>query len=407
MKFNRQQYSAMAVSGISLLSRLHIKSSRRPALLALLWVVLVTNSCAASSESFANRPGFREYFNLYPPATTVPDEQQQQLLEKYKPRIYRAIDSNGIAQQGPVDFYRTYISDGKLLDDGNLVSQQVTQELLNQYRDSPTASFIYEGTYRKDSDAVVYARFDTDTLQYNGTSYLLDFLSYNLVFPASGLLKGLGGLQTAALTIAGSLNDWHQLDHYVGLSIALYRNIPVAVTLQQHNYQTSYIFSKDLVLPDDHRIQVDIAMRSNELYLHNEKETRHPAVSFISQDNIEFVKTGSNKPFMAGFDVTRGDQEIDYSVSFLAPSDAFYQFKGQLGKSRLLPGRDGPPGADYVTLPGLMPRALRLVTGYRPGTVKHEQQKISQLFDFSTFSVKAPGINASIADFMRDADALN
>ncbi len=397
----------MAVSEISLQPRLRSHLTRMSARLALSWVVLVITSCTASSESFANRPGFREYFNQYPPSTAVPNEKQQQLLEKYKPRIYRAIDSSGIAQQGPVDFYRSYISDGKLLDDGELVSQQVTQALLNQYRDNPTARFIYKGTYRKDSDAVVYARFDSDTLQYNGNSYPLEFLSYNLVFPASGLLKGLGGLQTAALTIAGSLNDWHQLDHYVGLSIALYRDIPVAVTLQQHNYQTSYIFNKDLELPDDHRVQVDIAMRSNELYLHNEKETRHPAVSFISQDNIEFIKTGSNKPFMAGFDITRGDQEIDYSLAFLAQSDAFYQFKGHLGKSRLLPGRDGPPGADYVTLPGLMPRALRLVTGYRPGSVEHEQQKLSGLFDFSTFSVKAEGINAAIEDFIKDADALN
>ena len=364
---------------------------------------LLLTACASDSESFSNFPGFTQYFAKYKPIDAIPNQQQQLLLEKYQPRIYLSVSSDGIAQQGPVDFYKDYISDGRLLVDGQVISQQVTAELLNQYRDNQNAKFEYTGGYRKDSDAVVYARFDTDTLIYKDTEIPLEFLSYNLVFPTSGMLKGLGTIKTLGLTIAGSLNDWHQLDHYVGLTIALRNERPIAITLQQHNYQTTYLIDVDLTLPADHRVQVDVAMRSNELYLHNKTETRHPAVSFVADKNIEFINTGNNKPFMAGFDITRGDKELNYQLQYLPQTDAFYQFKGHLGKSRLLPGRDGPPGADYTTLPGLMPRAVRMATGYRAGSVEEEKEKIATLIDFENFRARQEGIDAYIKDFI---DAL-
>ena len=47
-----------------------------------------------------------------------------------------------------------------------------------------------------------------------------------------------------------------------------------------------------------------------------------------------------------------------------APSDAFYTFKGFLGARRKLPGRDGPPGADFNTLPALKPLASQLLMGF-------------------------------------------
>lgn len=40
-------------------------------------------------------------------------------------------------------------------------------------------------------------------------------------------------------------------------------------------------------------------------------------------------------------------------------TDPFYRFQGKLGEERLLPGRDGPPGADYKTLPAFMDRRLQ------------------------------------------------
>lgn len=218
------------------------------------------------------------------------------------------------------------------------------------------------------------------------------------------MLVGLGRFNTAILGIAGDLTDWHQLDHYVGLSIALYKKHPVAVMLQQHNYQTTYVFNEKFTLPVDSRINIDIAMRSNEVYLHSSNKVEHPAVSFITKDNIAFLMTGNDKPFMAGFDVTHGEKEIDYQLVALPQNDAFYQFKGQLGKSRLLRGRDGPPGADYATLPGLMPRAIRLVTGFRTDSQPRETEKIAALFNAESFTINAEAIETYTEDFL---DALS
>ena len=54
----------------------------------------------------------------------------------------------------------------------------------------------------------------------------------------------------------------------------------------------------------------------------------------------------------------------DYQLGFLPPDDAFYAFAGYLGERRLLPGRDGPPGADYNTLTALKPLYRQWVAGY-------------------------------------------
>ena len=361
----------------------------------------VAISGCAGSESFTVWPGFKQYFEQYPPSAELPDARQTALLEKYKPRVFLESD-----QQGPVDFYQQYIADGKLKINGKKIAGPITQQILNRYVDHPDALFIYHGNATPGGPAVVYARYDEDTLNYQGTDYPLQFLTYNLTFPTSGMLKGLGAINSAALAIAGNLTDWHQLDHYVGLSVALYREQPIAVMLQQHNYQTTYIFNNNIDLPEDNRVAVDIAMRSNELYLHSDNEVEHPALSFITGENIGFLMTGKNKPFMAGYDVTHGEQEIDYQLVALPQTDAFYQFKGHLGKSRLLPGRDGPPGADYVTLPGLMPRAARLVAGYRTSNQQKETDKINALFDMESFSVNTGALNAYSEDFLKAASML-
>lgn len=62
--------------------------------------------------------------------------------------------------------------------------------------------------------------------------------------------------------------------------------------------------------------------------------------------------------------MTNSITEQDYELRYLAPSDAFYTFKGFLGERRTFPGRDGPPGADYNALPQMKLRDLQLLYGY-------------------------------------------
>ena len=153
------------------------------------------------------------------------------------------------------------------------------------------------------------------------------------------------------------------------------------------SYYTTYFLAKN-----NPNISVDIASRSNELYPHASERTKHPAVSFLTAKNIGFVVSGKNKPLLAGYDITHGEQEVEYKLGFLPQTDAFYQFQGSLGKSRLLPGRSGPPGADYATLPGLMSRVVRLVTGYRTESVELETTLQSALFDRENFAIRPDAI---------------
>lgn len=340
-------------------------------------------SCSGG-QSFSEFPGFIEHFNNYPPSDIEPNASEIALLTKYQPRIF-----TDVGQPGPIDFYKEYIAKGQLFADGKKLTGPATQALLNLHREDPKALFKYLGDYRQQGTPLVYARIDYENTRYKGSQYDFTFLTYNLVFPVSGILQGLGKIQSAGLAVAGNLNDWHQLDHYVNVSVAVLDEQAVAMTLQQHNYQTTYLL--DPQAPD---ISVDVAMRSNELYPHSSERIYHPAVSFLSADNIEFIVSGKKKPLMAGFDITHGKQEINYELEFLPHTDAFYQFKGSLGKNRLLPGRSGPPGADYATLPGLMPRHVRLVTGYRTESPELEIELFTQLFDRDNFAIRPNAIDA-------------
>lgn len=359
---------------------------------------LALQSCTGSTETFAQRPGFTAHFAQFPPSAETPVNTERELLEQYRPRVFKAQ-----GQQGPVDFYRDYIASGYLAIDGKKVGSSPDQALLNRYRDTPEACFFYTGATRVDAPAVIYGRIDHADLQHAGTTYPLRFLSYDLVFPTSGLLSGLSALQRIALDMVADLDDWHQLDHYVAFTLALYRDRPVAIMLQQHNYQTTYLINQDLPWPADDRIGVDIALRSNELYPHHAERISHAAVSFVTADNVEFLISGNNKPLMAGYDVTHGEIEIDYTLKFLPQTDAFYQFKGRLGEPRLLPGRSGPPGADYVTLPGLMPLTNQLVTAYRPGTVAEERARLAKLFNGKSMQVNREAIALYTAHFVEAA----
>ena len=106
---------------------------------------------------------------------------------------------------------------------------------------------------------------------------------------------------------------------------------------------------------------MDVALRSNEFYPHSPERRRRRAVGFLSPDNVDYLVTGRNPPFRAADDITDPATEIEYDLLFLAPSDAFYTFKGFLGEKRLLPGRSGPPGADYNTLPDLKPMHRQMI----------------------------------------------
>ena len=234
-------------------------------------------------------------------------------------------------------------------------------------------------THRPSGDAPapkLYGRIAEEAVVWPdcSESLALTFLTYHLVFRSSGLPAGVPSWQAAPLGLIADLDDWHQLDHYTALIITLASTEPgpprpIAATFQQHNYQRTYLLGATagkgrLVLPADDRLALDVAIRSNELYPHQPGRTPRRAVSFLDQESAAYMVTDGPAPWLAADDITDPAREIDPPLAFLPPDDAFYTFKGWLGERRRLPGRDGPPGADYNTLPAMKPLVTQMALSW-------------------------------------------
>jgi hypothetical protein len=321
--------------------------------------------------NFSQHPGFAEWYAANPPQQTLPNADERALLERHRPRVFLPQE-----HEGPIDFYRDYVAAGRLYDArGELISADVTPGLLNAHKADPQVVFAHEPSGAP-PQPVMYGRIDRADLALPGCAAPLPvtFLTYHLVFRHSGLPAGLPWWQEVALGAAADLADWHQLDHYTALSLALApvkdgALAPFAATFQQHNYLRTYLLGEGegagrLALPADGRLAVDVAIRSNELYPHRAAPTRRRAVSFMDADSARYLVSGERPPWRAADDITAPAQEVAPKLAFLPPSDAFYVFQGWLGERRGLPGRDGPPGADYNTLPALKPKALQLAAFY-------------------------------------------
>lgn len=321
------------------------------------------NAAEAASRNFSQYPGFAEWYAANPPSDALPSAQEQSLLAKHAPRIFLET-----GQPGLIDFYADYIANGTLRsEEGKVLSKAVTAKLLNTYKDDPGIIFTHEPKAGEVSARLpkIYARISSGSLKWLGTYQKLTFLSYNAVFAHSGLTDGLLGWQKLALGLAGDLDDWHQLDHYTAVTVILdQEERPFAVMMQQHNYLRTYIIGEQIDLPDDGRPLVAVAQGSNELFPYIQGRTSHRAVPFLTPTNFRYMIGAGRRPIFTADDITNPEVEAEYELVFLAPSDAFYTFKGFLGELRMLPGRDGPPGADYNTLPELKPMPLQMLSGY-------------------------------------------
>ncbi|MDH3658981.1 MAG: hypothetical protein OEU92_02950 [Alphaproteobacteria bacterium] len=334
-------------------------------------VLFLVLGCNDRAHNFSQYPGFAEWYAANPPASALPTPEQASLLKRYQPRVFLPD-----GHEGPIDFYRDYIANGELRDrNGELLSSAVDQTLLNANKADPSVVF----THRPSDGAPepkIYGRIDERPVNWPGCSEALEltFLTYHLVFRSSGLPAGVPAWQAVGMGLIADLDDWHQLDHYTALIITLAPvepgvPRPIAATFQQHNYQRTYLFGAApgpgrLALPSDDRLEIDIAIRSNELYPHQPGRTSRRAVSFLDRKSAAYMIADGAAPWLAADDVTEPVLEIEPVLDFLPPDDAFYTFQGWLGERRRLPGRDGPPGADYNTLPPMKPLVNQLALSW-------------------------------------------
>jgi hypothetical protein len=325
-----------------------------------------TDALAADTRdfrgNFSGYPGFAEYFAANPPSSVLPTPAEQALLERYRPRFMLPRDHPGM-----LDFYGDYIASGRLYDaEGNLVSGKVTRELLNANKDKPGMVFVHEPAGGKPTTPVVYGRVGRDVVDLgSGVKRRFTFLRYNAVFRQSGQPAGMVGWRAFLVSFIGDLDDWRQLDHAGAAMVVLDEDErPVALMLQPHSFHRTYVFGVDATLPVDGRPQLDVAIRSNELYRHVDGQVTYRAVRFMAPEGMRYLLGGGKRPTMSADDITESAAEAEYTLQFLPASDAFYTFKGHLGQKRSMTGREGPPGADFNTLPELKPLAMQLLAGY-------------------------------------------
>ncbi|MGI9414467.1 MAG: hypothetical protein ACR2PM_12405 [Hyphomicrobiales bacterium] len=336
------------------------------AVAAAVAALLVLRGAGGDDANFSQFAGFADYFARNPPGADPPSAEDRALLTKHRPRFYLPADHAGL-----ISFYDDYIAQGVLTSaGGEVISGKVSPALLNAHRHDPAVVFTHRPDRSQPNRPAVFGRIDRDQVAFeDGSRQTFTFLTYHAVFRHSGLAAGLSGWQATAAWLAGDLDDWHQLDHYTAATLVLDEAlVPAALLLQQHNNQRTYLIGEGYSLPADGRPRIDVAVRSNELYPHAAGRRRHRAVRFPTPDAYRFLLGIGARPFVSADDITEPAAEARYALHFLAPSDAFYTFKGYLGERRMLPGRDGPPGADYNTLPMLKPWRRQLLAGYwRPG----------------------------------------
>jgi len=336
-----------------------IRNRNAVARVAAAFLLATLSACSRADDvNFSQHPGFSAYFAANPPSAERPDAADQALLQRYRPRLFM-----GPGLEPPIRFYEDYIARGRLIArDGAVLSENVSAEILNRHREDPHVVFEHIPSTAP-TRPEMFGRVDRETFDLGGKSRNFTFLTWNATFRTSGIAAGISGWKGVVLGIAGDLIDWHQLDHYTAVTLALDENQrPLAVMFQQHNYRRTYIIGADMTWPDDDRIGVDVALRSNEFYPHAPARTLRRAASFLSADTVEYLVTGRAAPFRIADDITDPAFEIDYRLSFLPQTDAFYTFKGFLGEKRLLPGRSGPPGADYNTLPDRKPWHRQMIS---------------------------------------------
>ena len=337
-------------------------ASRAHTISCLAGLVLACAGAVAADRNFSQYPGFAEYFAEHPPAGAA-DPDDRALARRHAPRFHLPA-----GHEGPIDFYRDYIAHGYLVTGGGVRIDGPAPAELNRYRDDATAEFehvpggevprpvVYAGVERTD----LWAPREAGSV---GEEFIV--LIYHLVFRTSGLPAALPVVTAASLELIADLDDWHQLDHYTAAFVVLdAHERPIALTLQQHNYLRTYLVGESVQPGGDGRFDIDVAIRSNELYPHVAARRVRRAVRFLTPESTAFMMGYGERPTMSADDVTDPVRTVDYELAFLPGSDAFYTFAGYLGERRLLPGRDGPPGARYNTLPRLKPLPAQILGGY-------------------------------------------
>ncbi|MBL8702445.1 MAG: hypothetical protein JNK67_28945 [Alphaproteobacteria bacterium] len=368
-------------------------------LVLLLAALLALDACTPRETNFSQVPGFAAHFARNPPRSAAASPADRALLARHAPRFMLPEGHPGL-----IGFYEDYVAQGRLIAaDGSEIARNPTRTQLNAVRDDPRVEFVHEPA-GPSATPVVLARIERATGP-DGGARPWSFMTYSAVFRSSGLPAAMPWWESLVLGAIGDLEDWHQLDHYTAATVVLDPDErPVALAMQQHNGRRTYLVGRDVALPPDGRLVVDVAVRSNELYAHRPGRHVRRAVRLQDAAAMRYLVTGRSRPLMSTDDITDPRHEAAYRIDFLPPDDAFYVFKGFLGERRRLPGRSGPPGADYNIQPAAKGPVTEMLAGYwREGDAETLAAVASAAGD-GVFALRFA--EARRAAFLRDVDCV-
>lgn len=298
------------------------------------------------------------------------DTITRRLLERFKPRVYVSPRS-----YLPIGFYEDYLPKTVLKhESGRVVSRQVSRERLNRYRNTTDHVLDYtvrparaRALTRSRVTPTLYGRVYADTLANGRDTVPLLFLKYSPVFPYSGLPDGISGWKEAGVWAMANPWGWHELDIHGAVHVVLHAPTrrPLGLLLAQHNHHRTWLRAMDFPWPDDDRVRVAFAVRSNEPYLITRRRgTRfEPTVGNPRNIPALFERT-LFRPLSAGYDRILGPEDgarkVTTRLRLLPLEDPLYTSTMNLGDRLTLVGvrttwfRAGPPGMDYYAHPSLI-----------------------------------------------------
>ena len=366
----------------------------RSLLFLLILLLPAISNCEGKYHTFADYPGFKEYYQdrcATPPLPST--EKDRELLEKFRPRFI--LPPGG---SYPIDFYRDYLpyTVMKSWPGKKIIALDVSRGLLQIHRVDRSVYLDFDTSqYRSDGMdirwgegspppgpekiPVVYGRVYRERVSFPDSAggkeeHDLAFLKYNVLFATSGLPAELSAWSRLLLSLGGfDREDWHALDNFVAAHIVLdERETPIAVVLAQHNHHRAYLIGRDIPNAADGRSAFDVALRSNEIYpaSNSAEPVRHRVIRWSFY--LDYLLSGESGPALKGVDVTMGRRagggEFDYDLMIISPCDPLYTSEMILGEPRpflgMHLGRDGPPGSDYYNTPKLLPMGNVLKFAY-------------------------------------------
>ncbi len=297
-----------------------------------------------------------------------PSDEDQALLERFKPRIYIAPDG-----AEPIDFYTDYLpyTVVRRANERDRVQERApNRERLKEFVYDPEFYLEYAGAPDvKPSYPTAYGRVTRETVNLTAHSLIttrnFTFLKYHYIFLYGGLPSRLSEFKEKIARFIGDPSTWRELEYSSVYVILDEEERPLAIMLQQYDYFRTYIVSeKEWKWPEDGKAEIAFSLRSNQPYKLPEGD--YPSLEFAALDfkEIPYIIGQGKEPLLAGKDlvypVAAGATEVDYRLEYLPEFDPLYISRIPLGRRVYFLNRfenslrRGSVGIDFCTWPQLV-----------------------------------------------------